>query len=169
MFKSIIAIAFAVQAQESNTCILGTQTGCSTGVALGLSLQIADKMTQMGHPFSALDSTWIHCSTPCVSRLQSSAASSLVAAAKSKNDYMTLNSAWRSAAQQYLLYEWGAKGICGINLVATPGTSNHEGGEAVDVDSYSYWMTALNSHGFAHSYPSSDPVHFDHSSSANLA
>ena len=46
MFKVAILLAVAVAAQdESNACILGTQTGCSTGVALGLTLQIADKLT----------------------------------------------------------------------------------------------------------------------------
>jgi len=38
--------------------------------------------------------------------LQSAAADSLVSAAKSMNDYITLNSAFRSAAQQYLLWNW---------------------------------------------------------------
>ena len=126
-------------------------------------------MGKMGHTFSTLDSTWIHCSSPCVNKLLSAAASSLASAAKSKNDYITLNSAWRSAAQQYLLYNWGAKGICGINLVATPGTSNHEGGRAIDTSNYSYWLTTLTSHSWAHSYPSSDPVHFDYTGSSDLA
>ena len=68
-----------------------------------------------------------------------------------------------------MLYEWGAKGICGIGLVATPGTSNHEGGRAIDTSNYSYWLTTLTNYGFTHSYPSSDPVHFDYLGSADLA
>ena len=123
----------------------------------------------MGHTFSTLDSKWIHCSSPCVNKLQSSAASSLAAAAKAKNDYITLNSAWRSAAQQYLLYHWYQNGKCGIGLAAHPGSSNHEGGRAIDTSYYSYWQSALEHQGWVHSYPSSDPVHFDYSHVADLA
>ena len=99
--KSFLAaiIASVALAQDENSCILGTQTGCDTSVALGLTNQIAAEMGKMGHTFSTLDSTWIHCSSPCVNKLLSAAASSLASAAKSKNDYITLNSAWRSAAQ----------------------------------------------------------------------
>ncbi len=123
----------------------------------------------MGHTFATLDSTWIHCTAPCNNKLLSSAASALATAAKSKNDYITLNSAWRSAAQQYLLYNWYEKGYCSIGLAATPGSSNHEGGRAIDTSNYSYWLTTLQSHGWTHSYPSSDPVHFDYSGTADLA
>ncbi len=41
-FAALVAVALA--SQESNTCILGTQTGCSTDIALGLTKQIAAKM-----------------------------------------------------------------------------------------------------------------------------
>ena len=126
-------------------------------------------MGKLGHTFSTLDSTWIHCSSPCVNKLLSAAASSLASAAKSKNDYITLNSAWRSAAQQYLLYNWYNKGICGVGLAAQPGTSNHEGGRAIDTSNYSYWLTTLQNYGWAHNYPSSDPVHFDYSAASDLA
>ena len=126
-------------------------------------------MGEMGFTFSTLDSTWIHCKSPCVNKLLTSAAFSLVSAAKSKKEIINLNYAWRSAAEQYLLYNWGAKGICGIDLVATPGTSNHEGGRAIDTSDYSKWFTALTSHGWDHSYPSKDPVHFDFTGSSDLA
>ena len=153
----------------TSSCILGTQTGCDTSVALGLTNQIAGMMGKMGYSFSSLDPTWIKCSSPCVDKLLSAAASSLLSAAKSKNDYITLNSAWRSAAQQYLLYTWGTKGICDINLVATPGTSNHEGGRAIDTSNYNYWLSTLATYKWAHSYPDSDPVHFDFTGSSDLA
>jgi hypothetical protein len=148
-------------ATAPQTCILGTQTGCSTDVVLGLTTQIIGELNAMGYTFKSLDSTWIHCSDPCVNQLQASAADSLAAMAKSKNDYITLNSAYRSCAQQYLLYNWYESGICGIGLAATPGTSNHEGGRAVDTSSYSYWLSTMEAYGWTHSYPSSDPVHFD--------
>lgn len=140
-------------------CILGQQTGCSTSVANGLTNQIIAELGNMGYSFKSLDPQWIHCSSPC--SLQSGAADSLASAAASKNDYITLNSAFRSSAQQYMLYQWYQKGICGISLAAAPGTSNHEGGRAVDTSYYDYWRPTLEANGWVHSYPSSDPVHFD--------
>jgi hypothetical protein len=49
------------QEEKKATCILGTETGCSTDVALGLTKQIVAKMNQMGFTFTTLDSTWIKC------------------------------------------------------------------------------------------------------------
>jgi len=153
----------------SQGCILGTQNGCDTSVCLGLTNQIISELNAMGYSFKQLDSTWIHCTSPCVNQLQSAVADSLANAAKSKNDYITLNSAFRSSAQQYLLYNWYNKGICGIGLAASPGTSNHEGGRAVDTSYYSYWLSTLQSAGWVHSYPDSDPVHFDYTKVSDIA
>ena len=57
----------------------------------------------------------------------------------------------------------------GITLAAVPGTSNHEGGAAIDTSYYSYWEATLANYGWVHSYPSSDPVHFDYASVKDLA
>ena len=97
-------------------CILGTQTGCDSGVAAGLTDQILDELKDMGYSFKELDSMWIHCNQPCVNQLQSEAADSLASAAESKNDFITLNSATRSSGQQYLLYQWYIKNICGKKI-----------------------------------------------------
>jgi hypothetical protein len=143
--------------------------GCQGDVARGLTNQIAAKLVQMGYSFKTLDSRWIHCSGGCVNMLQSSAADALAQAAASANDYITLNSAWRSSAEQYMLYRWYQKGMCGITLAAKPGQSNHEGGRAVDTSNYNYWLNTLAKHGYAHTYPSSDPVHFDYNAASNIA
>ena len=123
----------------------------------------------MGYTFKTLDSTWVKCSAPCFNQLRSTAADALVKAAKAKNDYITLNSAYRSAAQQFMLYKWYLSGICGVGLAAKPGTSNHEGGRAIDTSYYSYWLSTLSNYGWTHSYPTSDPVHFDYLASDDLA
>ena len=74
---------------------------------------------------------------------------------------------WRSAAQQYLLYQFKAQGKCGqTNPVATPGTSNHEGGVAIDVPDYGSWKTALINGGWNYPLPTSDRVHFEYGTSA---
>ena len=74
----------------------------------GLTDEITAELGVMGYSFKSLDPSWVKCSSPC--SLQTAAADALVSATKSKNDYITLNSAFRSAAQQYLLYNWYNKG-----------------------------------------------------------
>ncbi len=69
---------------------------------------------------------------------------------------LQVTSAFRTLADQYVLYHSGA---CG--LAATPGTSNHESGRAVDISNYSAALSALTGAGCVHPYPGSDPVHFD--------
>lgn len=153
----------------SSGCKLGTASGCdSYGVSAGLTNQIVAELNSMGYYFRNLNPTWAHCSGfTCT--LQNSAADSLEKAAASVNDYITLNSAFRSCAEQYLLYGYYQRGQCGITLAAQPGSSNHEGGRAVDTSNYNYWTGILSKYGWVHSYPSSDPVHFDYSGASDIA
>jgi hypothetical protein len=69
---------------------------------------------------------------------------------------LKINSAFRTLADQYVLYFSGA---CG--LAATPGNSNHETGKAVDLENWSAATSAMTAAGCTHTYPSTDPVHFD--------
>jgi hypothetical protein len=69
---------------------------------------------------------------------------------------LQINSAFRTLADQYVLYYSGA---CG--LAATPGNSNHETGRAVDLQNWSAAVSAMTAAGCTHTYPTSDPVHFD--------
>ena len=103
----------------TSDCILGTQAkyGCDSSVAGGITDQILAELGNMGYSFEELDPQWIHCDGHCVNQLQTDAANSLASAAKSKNDYITLNSAIRSSAQQYLLYQWYLQHICGKDHV----------------------------------------------------
>jgi hypothetical protein len=144
-------------------------SGCdSSKTTAGITSQIINELNSMGYHFRGLNSNRVHCpGFSCT--LQSSAADSLENAAASVNDYITLNSAFRSSAEQYMLYQWYKRGQCGISLAATPGSSNHEGGRAIDTSYYSYWAGPLGSHGWVHSYPSSDPVHFDYSGASDIA
>lgn len=74
---------------------------------------------------------------------------------------MTINSALRSLAQQYLLYEWYQSNTCGISLAASPGTSNHERGLAIDINDSAGWRDELQAHSWTW-IGSSDPVHYDY-------
>jgi hypothetical protein len=74
---------------------------------------------------------------------------------------LTVNSALRTIAQQYLLFRWAATKRCGIEVAAVPGESNHEGGLALDVREPGTWRPLLEKEGFKWLGPS-DKVHFDY-------
>lgn len=73
---------------------------------------------------------------------------------------LTLNSALRTLAQQYLVWRWGEKKRCGVQLAARPGTSNHERGLAIDIRNPQEWRKSLEAEKFSW-MGESDRVHFD--------
>ncbi|MEO8698971.1 MAG: NBR1-Ig-like domain-containing protein [Kofleriaceae bacterium] len=143
-------------------------TGCSTAVVIGLSKQIADeigcanptglvKFTPAGNLQITSNAVLPYLSATAKSDLQAVATGRVV----------QVNSAFRTVVQQYLLYEWYQQGRCGITAAATPGSSNHESGRAVDLANYSAVISAMGSHGWAHDVPGDD-VHFDHLASPDI-
>jgi hypothetical protein len=95
----LLPLLFAV----AFSCTLGTAPGCSDGIADGLSHQIIARLNQLGYHFKAFNATAIHCKAPnCLGFLQAAAADALAAAAAYRHDFITLNSAFRSSASQYL-------------------------------------------------------------------
>ena len=74
---------------------------------------------------------------------------------------MTVHSALRTLAQQYLVWRWGAQKRCGVQLAARPGTSNHETGLALDIGEPAAWRSALEAENFRWFGPR-DRVHFDY-------
>jgi murein L,D-transpeptidase YcbB/YkuD len=100
--------------------------------------------------------------------LQSGAKESLRAAlreglAKQPNLKMTINSAYRTVAQQHILYQVFQRDPKLIPLASKPGNSNHENGLAIDVNNYNTWKPYLTAHGW-HWLGGNDPVHFSESS-----
>lgn len=169
---SIVHIAGCTTEDVSQTSSEATvadyqYSGCSTGVVIGLSKQIAQE-ADCEHPgnfvpFTATGGITIT-SSAVLPYLDQSARDDLkkVAAASP----LQVNSALRTLAQQYLLYAWYQEGRCGITAAATVGNSNHEGGRAVDLQNYSSVISAMANRGWAHDVPGDD-VHFDHSASAD--
>ena len=94
--------------------------------------------------------------------MHSRAKADLVSAANVAS--LSVNSGYRTVAQQYLLYRWDQLGRCGIAVAATPGNSNHESGRAVDLGNWSSRVGVMGSHHWSHSVPG-DPVHFDNTRS----
>ncbi|MBW2460548.1 MAG: M15 family metallopeptidase [Deltaproteobacteria bacterium] len=137
-------------------------TGCTTTVVADLSEQLIGELEclmpgQMARidadPSLALGSAvfpW----------LQRPAAEALIRAAAGGGT-LRLNSGLRTLPQQYLLYRWYQAGRCGISLAASPGTSNHESGVAIDVSDYATWQGRLEAEGFAW-FGAGDAVHFDY-------
>jgi hypothetical protein len=147
--------------------VAGSATGtCSTAAVLGLSRQIADEIACMNPgtltAFTAGDNIQVT-SNAVLPYLDAKARTDLLATTGT----LQINSAFRTVAQQYLLYRWYQQGSCGITAAATPGRSNHESGRAVDVSNYASRVTTMAAHGWAHDVPG-DPVHFDHLASPDL-
>ncbi|AFY96161.1 peptidoglycan-binding protein [Chamaesiphon minutus] len=72
---------------------------------------------------------------------------------------MTINSAFRTVAQQHILYRVYQRDPKLIPLAAKPGNSNHEDGLAIDVNNYNAWKTYLLANGWQW-LGGNDPVHF---------
>ena len=138
---------------------------CSTASVRGLSVQIAQEVDCMS-PDSLVrfsSSTRISfASNAVLPFLHARAKTDLLAAAQEAK--LTINSGYRTVAQQYLLYRWKLAGRCGITAAATPGRSNHESGRAIDLGNWSTRVGVMGRHNFAHDVPG-DPVHFDNTRS----
>jgi len=145
-----------------------TSSGCSTAVVLGLSKQIADEI-------SCMNPTSLTAFTPggnltvtgnaVLPYLGAPAKTALLKVTAAST--IQINSAFRTVAQQYLLYRWYQQGRCGITAAAQPGRSNHQSGRALDVANYGSRITAMANQGWSHSVPG-DPVHFDHLGSPDI-
>lgn len=130
----------------------------------GLSLQLMDELRCMDPnwleyytPCKEVGCIWAHGPQPLAARPEVLAA--LRAAAAEKQDYITITAAYRDVAMQYFS-RW-FRDNCNPNFnAAEPGRSNHQGGRALDVQSYNYWWTMLEKHGFNHPIPSDQP-HFE--------
>jgi hypothetical protein len=135
---------------------------CTTTSVKGLSTQLVEEI-QCLRPatFMRIDKTpGLALGSAVFPYLQTNAAKSLVAAQKARGTTMSINSALRTLPQQYLLYRWYQTGRCGIGLAASPGTSNHEGAIAVDINDNAGWRAAMLGKGFRW-LGASDPVHYD--------
>ncbi|MEO7094788.1 MAG: D-alanyl-D-alanine carboxypeptidase family protein [Polyangiales bacterium] len=145
-----------------------TSSGCSTAVVIGLSKQIADEIGCMSpsslQKFSPTANI-VFSSNAVLPYLGAPAKAAIVKVGA--NNSLQINSAFRTVAQQYLLYRWYQQGRCGITAAATPGRSNHQSGRALDISNYSSRITAMANQGWAHDVPG-DPVHFDHLSSPDI-
>ncbi|HEX5064258.1 MAG TPA: D-alanyl-D-alanine carboxypeptidase family protein [Kofleriaceae bacterium] len=154
---------------ESFATVTSYETStCSTSVVIGLSKQIADEIgcaSPTGLVKFTAGGKLTITSNSVLPYLAANAKQDLMDVAA--NNTVQVNSAFRTVAQQYLLYRWYQLGRCGITAAATPGNSNHESGRALDIANYSSIISAMGGQGWSHDVPN-DPVHFDHLSSPDI-
>jgi hypothetical protein len=78
--------------------------------------------------------------------LQPAAKESLRFAIGRRKIKLSVNSAYRTVAQQYLLRKQFERGLFGITAAAQPGSSNHESGLALDVQDPDGWQPFFQRH-----------------------
>jgi len=139
----------------------GEAGGCDTSIVAGLTGQLVAELNCIT-PNTMVDfrGANITVSGAVQPYLHPSAANALKAAVAASGTSISLSSAYRSVAQQYLLLKWFRAGQCGIQAAALPGNSNHQSGRAIDVPSYSAWISRLQAQGWTW-FGSGDAVHFD--------
>lgn len=139
-----------------------SNNSCSTATTQGLNLQIIAEMNLLvPNVLTSFEDLNVAISSPAINPfLQPAAKEALRRAIRSRgNTTLQITSAYRTVAQQYILWQWFQRGQCGIPDAATPGRSNHEDGLALDIPDYSAWRSPLEREGWQW-FNSQDPVHF---------
>jgi hypothetical protein len=132
-------------ATVSQLILSGANNSCSTSTVRGLSLQIIDEMNLLGPNVlvNITDLLVTPTSNSVNSFLQPAAKESLRRAIARRGVSLSINSAYRTVAQQYMLRRWFELGLCGIGAAAQPGFSNHEDGLALDTNDFQAWRSAM--------------------------
>lgn len=140
------------------------RSACSTEVVKGLSEQIiAEEGCLRPSAFQRLPDKLAATTIEDVvfPYLAAPAHEALVAAIESaRGEPIKLNSMLRTIAQQYLLFHWYKRGRCHIKLAASPGSSNHQSGLAIDIQQPGRWKNRLSRFGFRW-MGAKDKWHFD--------
>ena len=136
-------------------------TDCSTEGVRGLN----DQIFHMVKPVLAAD--LVSCEDvvqivggTTIPFLQPAAFAALAKAVAEKGQKPRLVHAYRTLANQYVLYYWFKHGqSCNVTLAAQPGSSPHEQGIAIDIEQHAAWRTVLEKHNW-HWRGKADKPHF---------
>jgi N-acetylmuramoyl-L-alanine amidase len=130
----------------------------STAVVNGLSQQLIYQLQLvMPNAFVSFDDLNVDLSDAAFPYLQPQAKQALQRAIAERGVKMLVNSAYRTLAQQMLLYNDRGNNS---NPVAPPGRSNHQTGLAIDIEDPRGWEPFLMRHGW-NPLPG-DPPHFNY-------
>lgn len=136
-------------------------TSCSTAGCRALDYQLIRQIDRIAPgllvDFSHLN---VSCGGGVHSFLQAPAVQALERAIAVRGRKMIVNSAYRTLAQQAVLYAHYKNHRCGISAAAVPGRSNHNTGLALDIEDAQGWKPYLERQGWDW-IGSFDPMHFD--------
>ena len=134
--------------------------GCSTSACNALSQQLIHQMNVMSpNTLVRFDDLNVNLKSAAFPYLQAPAKEALAKAIQERGKTMTVNSAYRTIAQQLLLFNWGSS--CGYHVVARPGSSTHQSGLALDINDHLGWKPYLNKYGWRW-FGNNDKPHFDY-------
>ena len=141
---------------------LRTVTSCSTHVLRGLDRQIIDEMNKIiPNAMVSFEDLNVELGIAVWAFLQPRAKAALARAIQNRGRKMVVNSAYRTIAQQLLLYNHYRNRRCGIPIAARPPRSNHQSGLAIDISDFSGWRPFLEAQGWRW-LGWRDRVHFDY-------
>jgi len=130
----------------------------STSIVNGLSQQLIYQLQLIvPNAFVSFDDLSVDLSDAAFPYVQASAKQALQSAIQDRGMKMQVNSAYRTIAQQMLLYN---DRFNNGNPVAPPGTSNHQTGLAIDIEDPRGWEPYLMKYGW-NPLPG-DPPHFNY-------
>ncbi|MBG1261402.1 peptidoglycan-binding protein [Nostoc commune] len=137
---------------------------CDTGLIKGLNLQIIAVInTIVPNLLVNFDDLDVDVSGDQINPyLQAVAKQSLRLAIKERGKQLVINSAYRTVAQQYLIRQQFKRKLCGITAAAHPGSSNHEGGLALDVEDADDWEQYFERHNWMRLGRDFDFPHYDY-------
>ena len=145
---------------KSHQGLIKNTPGCSTSACNALSQQLIHQMNVMNpNTLVSFDDLNVNLKKAAFPYLQAPAKAALAKAIKERGKTMTVNSGYRTIAQQLLLFNWGSG--CGYHIVAKPGRSNHQSGLALDINDHAGWKPYLKKHGWRWFGPKDKP-HFDY-------
>lgn len=134
---------------------------CSTAGVRQLDLQLIAQIQKLAPGLLVrFDHLPVSLGEGCHPYLQAPAVKALEKAIALRGVKMRVNSAYRTLAQQAVLYAHYQNRRCGIRAAAIPGKSNHNTALALDVEDAMGWKLYLERHGFDW-IGSFDPMHFD--------
>ncbi len=140
---------------------LAEYKNCSTADLRELDLQLISQINEMAPgalvDFSHLD---VKIMSACHPYVQAPGIPALEKAIKSRGETLIVNSAYRTIAQQFVLWNHCMNSRCNISAAAIPGKSNHNTALSIDVDDYDSWKPYLEKNNWMW-LGAFDPMHFD--------
>lgn len=130
--------------------------GCATMIANALSQQsihevnvlLEESTKSSSDLLVSFDSLNVSLGDAAYPYLQPPALEALRKAIDERGKTLVVNSAYRTLAQQHLLYRWWRSSRCNFQTVAPPGASYHQAGLAIDIQDADGWLPYLENFGW---------------------